>query len=123
MVSPENKKFWGRMNYLSIDTHKNFHLEDVFCDENGNLNLELPVSEGSNEFTPTESGTKVKYKMKYSTEEQLQQIIDMGFEEGITNCMEQLNELIINSKIWTLAAIKKSSLPSITRNASDPHFI
>ena len=99
MVSPENEKHWARMNYLSIDKFKNFQLEDAFCDENGVINLELPVSKGINEFNATETGTKVEFKMNYSTEEQLQTIIAMGFEEGITACLEQLNQLIINSKI------------------------
>jgi uncharacterized protein YndB with AHSA1/START domain len=99
MVSPENEKHWGRMNYLSIDINKNFHLEDAFCDEEGNLNSELPVSKGSNVFTTTATGTKVEFKMIYSTEEQLQKIIEMGFEQGISACLEQLNQLIINSKI------------------------
>ena len=99
MVGPENQKHWGRMNYLSIDVNKNFHLEDVFCDENGIVNPELPVSKGSNVFTATANGTRVEFKMNYSTEEQLQQIIEMGFEQGITICMEQLNQLILHSQI------------------------
>jgi len=99
MVGPENEKHWGRLNYISIDHHKNFHLEDAFCDENGNMNTELPVSTGRIEFTPTAIGTLVEFKMTYSTEEQLQQLIEMGFEQGITICMEQLNALFTNSKI------------------------
>lgn len=99
MISPENEKHWGRMNYLSIETHKNFQLEDAFCDENGIMNPELPVSKGSNVFTATDNGTKVVFKMSYSTEEQLQKIIEMGFEQGITACLEQLNQLILNQNI------------------------
>jgi uncharacterized protein YndB with AHSA1/START domain len=99
MVSPENERHWGRMNYLAIDIYKNFQLEDVFCDENGNLNTELPISKGSNVFTSTATGTLVEFKMNYSTEEQLHQLVEMGFEQGITACMEQLNQLIIQGKI------------------------
>ncbi len=99
MVGPEGEKHWGRMNYLSIETFKNFHLEDGFCDENGIINPELPVSRGSNVFTETASGTKVEFKMTYSTEEQLRQIVEMGFEQGITACLEQLNQLLVNAKI------------------------
>lgn len=99
MYGPQNESHWGRMDYISIDTLKNFHLEDAFCDENGDINPEMPVSKGSNTFTTTATGTKVEFKMTYSTEEQLQKIVEMGFEQGITACLEQLNQLIINSKI------------------------
>ncbi|PKL85931.1 MAG: ATPase [Ignavibacteriae bacterium HGW-Ignavibacteriae-1] len=99
MVSPENEKHWGRMDYLSIDIFKNFHLEDAFCDENGTINPDFPISRGSMEFTTTEAGTRVDFKMSYSSAEQIQKIVEMGFEQGITACLEQLNQLIINSKI------------------------
>lgn len=99
MVGPDNERHWGRMNYLSVEKHKNFHLEDAFCDEKGNVNTDLPVSKGSNTFTPTANGTRVEFKMTYSTEDQIQQLIEMGFEQGITICMEQLNDLLINEKI------------------------
>jgi len=99
MIGPENEKHFGRMNYLAINKPNSFELEDVFCDENGVPNRELPVSSGSNHFTTTPTGTRVEFKMSYATEEQLQQIVEMGFEEGITACLEQLNALIINSKI------------------------
>lgn len=97
MVSPENEKHWGRLNYLSIDLHKNFHLEDAFCDADGNINPELPVSKGSNTFTATSNGTLVEFKMNYSSEEQLQKLIEMGFEKGIVACFEQLSQLLANS--------------------------
>jgi uncharacterized protein YndB with AHSA1/START domain len=98
MVGPENEKHWGRMNYLAIDKHKKINLEDAFCDEHGNVNVDFPVSRGSNTFTPTATGTLVEFKMTYSTEEQIKQLIEMGFEKGITICMEQLNDLFTQSK-------------------------
>jgi uncharacterized protein YndB with AHSA1/START domain len=100
MVSPEGEKHWGKMNYISINKPNDFHLEDVFCDEEGVENPNLPVSKGSNNFSATDSGTFVEFKMTYSSEEQLKQIIEMGFEQGITACLEQLNNLIINKKVF-----------------------
>lgn len=56
MVSPENEKHWGRMNYLAIDEYKKFELEDAFCDENGNwfvrkvLFRRLHLSAGNNQI-------------------------------------------------------------------------
>lgn len=94
MVGPEDQRHWAHMNYISINHHKGFEMEDVFCDENGVVNHELPVSTGSNTFTETAEGTKVAFKMIYPTEAALQTIVEMGFEQGITICFEQLDELL-----------------------------
>jgi uncharacterized protein YndB with AHSA1/START domain len=99
MVGPEDQRHWARMNYISINHHKSFEIEDAFCDENGKANSELPVSTGKNLFTEIPSGTRVQFKMIYPTEAALQTIVEMGFEQGITICFEQLDELIKNKKI------------------------
>ncbi len=99
MVGPENEKHLGRMNYLAIDLHKSFTIEDVFCDADGNVNKELPASKGSIHFTETSNGTLVEFKMNYPTEADLQTIIEMGFEQGITMCMDQLDNLFNQNKI------------------------
>lgn len=99
MVSPENEKHWGRMNYITINHHKDFTMEDVFCDEDGNRNTELPVSMGQMTFLASAMGTRVEFKMTYTTEEALQKIIEMGFAEGITLCLDQLEALFKENKI------------------------
>ena len=94
MIGPQGEKQWGRMNYLAIDRHKSFEAEDEFCDENGKLNAELPVSKTQMVFTKTDTGTKADFIMTYSTEADLEKIIDMGFEQGISICMDQLEKLL-----------------------------
>jgi len=99
MVGPENEKHWGRMNYIAIDPFKSFDLEDAFCDENGNFNPTLPVSKGRNVFTKTQTGTLVEFIVHYPTEADLEKIIEMGFEQGITICLDQLEAMLKNNKI------------------------
>ena len=94
MVSPEDQKHWGRMNYIAIDHQKSFELEDGFCDEEGNINPDLPMSRGKVSFTKIPNGTRVEFKMTYATEADVQKIVEMGFEQGITMCIEQLVELL-----------------------------
>ena len=94
MVSPENQKQWGRMNYLAIDQYKSIEIEDAFCDENGKLNNKLPVSKGQIVFTKTENGTRVEFKMIYPMGTDLEKIVEMGFEQGITICHDQLESLL-----------------------------
>ena len=94
MVSPENQKHWGRMNFLAIDQLVSYSIKDEFCDEEGIVNPEFPTSNGKNTFTKTENGTLVSFKTIYNTEEEVQKIVEMGFEQGITMTFEELAKLL-----------------------------
>jgi uncharacterized protein YndB with AHSA1/START domain len=94
MVSPENQRHWARMNYMAISHRRSFTVEDAFCDEDGTVNLELPVSRGQMTFTATANGTRVEFKLVYRTDEALRTIVEMGFAEGITACLDQLEALL-----------------------------
>jgi len=99
MVSPENQQHWGRMNYVDIQHHQSISIEDAFCDEHGVINPALPVSRGSIVFTPTGRGTRVEFRMTYQDEAQLKQIVEMGFEQGISTCFDQLDALLHRNKV------------------------
>ncbi|MFV8372224.1 SRPBCC family protein [Flavobacterium sp. LB2P74] len=99
MVGPENEKHWGRMDYTAITPHLSFEIKDSFCDEKGTINTSLPVATGTIVFTTTVSGTLVEFKMFYSNEKEIETMIEMGFEQGITACLEQLETLFQENKI------------------------
>jgi uncharacterized protein YndB with AHSA1/START domain len=99
MVSPEGERHWARMNYLSIQPHTSIGIEDAFCDEQGNINTALPVSKGEMVFTPTARGTRVEFSMVYQQESDLRKIIEMGFEQGITACFDQLDAMLLQGKV------------------------
>ncbi len=94
MVGPDNEKHWALMNFLAIDPHKSYSIEDAFCDEEGNINPTLPVSKGSTVFSPTSNGTLVEFRMIYPSETDIQKIVEMGFEQGISLCFDQLAEML-----------------------------
>ena len=96
MVGPGGERHWARMNYIAIDHHEGFDIEDAFCDEEGNLNADLPVSRGRMSFHKTPYGTRVEFQMTYATETDVQKIVEMGFEQGITICLDQLEDLLKN---------------------------
>ena len=87
-MSPENSK-------LRLQTYGERTLKVIYwnSDENGVVNRDMPVSKGKSTFTKTAKGTRVEFKLIYSTVDQLQKIVEMGFEQGITMCMDQLDEL------------------------------
>jgi uncharacterized protein YndB with AHSA1/START domain len=94
MVGPNGECHWGRMNYLAIDLHRSITIEDIFCDAHGEVDPLLPASRGTMIFAPTPLGTRVDLSMKYASEADLQKIVEMGFEQGITLCAEQLAALL-----------------------------
>lgn len=97
MVGPANERHWGRMDYIAIAPHRHFEISDSFCDENGAVNAALPVSRGTMTFIQTARGTRVEFRMIYATEEALRKIVEMGFAEGITMCLDQLEALLARS--------------------------
>jgi uncharacterized protein YndB with AHSA1/START domain len=99
MISPEGQKHWGRMQYVDVQHHSRIDIEDAFCDEHGKVNPALPVSRGQIVFTPAGRGTRVEFRMTYAEESDLRKIVEMGFEQGITACLEQLAKLLQQGQV------------------------
>lgn len=86
---------WGKQEYEKIVTHKKFIGTDVFCDENGNANPELPKGRFENVFSQeANEKTLVIIISTYNSFEDIEAVIAMGFKEGITVCFNQLDELL-----------------------------
>ncbi|HRO66732.1 MAG TPA: SRPBCC domain-containing protein [Pseudobdellovibrionaceae bacterium] len=99
MVGPENQKHWSKMNYLSVHRPEKIEMEDFFCDENGRADEKMPISKGEMLFSKTDSGTKVDFRIGFPTVEALNQTVQMGFEEGMSQCLDQLDALLTANKI------------------------
>lgn len=94
MVEPEGNKHWGWMEYLSIRAIDNYTALDGFCDETGNLNPGLPRATWDVTFTDEGDHTLVTTLVSYDSLEDLNTVIKMGMEEGLTSTLERLDELL-----------------------------
>lgn len=99
MVGPAGERHWGCMMYKSIEKHKHFDIQDAFCDENGNINTEFPTATARISFESSANGTIVKWDTIYPTSEALQQVLDMGMEQGLSMCIDQLEALFASGGI------------------------
>ena len=95
MVSPENEKHWCKNDYHKIDTHKSYSGLDAFCDESGSINTDMPRTLWINVFSVTGENTLVSIAAKYDTLEDLEKIISLGFKEGFTMALGNLDELLL----------------------------
>lgn len=94
MVSPENEKHWCRADYQTIDRLKSYSALDAFCDENGNPTPDFPRQFWSNSFSENGQTTTVDIVISYDKLEDLEKILEMGFKEGFTMCMGNLDEML-----------------------------
>ena len=92
MAGPEGEQHWCLVDYKTIDPLKSFTAVDAFCDENGNK-----ADDGTNwknEFIKSGNGSKMKIELRFSTEEYMKKITDMGFEGGFTMALGNLDEIL-----------------------------
>jgi len=94
MVGPEGPGHWCRADFTTINKNKSFSATDTFCDEDGKINPEFPAMYWNNAFTRTNTGTKVTIEIRFDDEAGIQKILEMGFEEGFSAALGNLDELV-----------------------------
>ncbi len=94
MTSPEGEKFAGYWDIDAVDEPRGFDFRDGFADLDFNPIESMPVSANEYRFEVTESGTRAVYHSVYQSAEALQQVLDMGLEEGARSAINQIDELL-----------------------------
>lgn len=94
MVSPEGKKHWGLKEFKKIDPLKGFTYRSVFCDENGVVAPGTTSSMWANSFTESNGLTLVTNAILCESLAHLEAQVKMGFKEGYTVCLDQLEKLL-----------------------------
>ncbi|TPE42944.1 SRPBCC family protein [Pontibacter mangrovi] len=98
MVGPEGEEHWALATYKTIDPKKSFTALDGFADAEGVVNTEMPQSKWEVSFTPKKEVTLVENLITFDDLAQLETTIQMGFKEGLTMAMENLDQLLASQK-------------------------
>ncbi|MFN8284356.1 MAG: SRPBCC domain-containing protein [Chitinophagales bacterium] len=97
MEGPDNFAHYCRADYKSIEPLKSYSGLDAFCDADGNINEGFPRSLWNVTFTANgDSSTIVDIVTSYEKLEDLEKIIEMGFKEGFTMALGNLDELLVS---------------------------
>lgn len=94
MVGPNGEEHWCWAEYQNIIAQKSFTGLDAFADVNGNVNKDLPQSKWEISFTAKGPVTLVETLITYPDLAQLEATINMGFKEGLTMAMTNLDALL-----------------------------
>jgi len=95
MIGPDGTEHWCKVGYISINTGKSITSTDAFCDASGNISNDFPSMNWKCEFKTTESGTLVQVEITFAQTADLLKIVEMGFEEGFTAALSNLDELFL----------------------------
>lgn len=94
MIDPDGKEYWGRMDYVKIKPIDKYTSLDGFCDETGVVNPELPRSNWDVSFKDHGDHTLVQTVVAYKSLVDLETVLQMGMQEGLTSTLERLDELL-----------------------------
>lgn len=92
MVSPEGLERWAVQKYTSITPKTNFKMFNAFADKDENP--ELPGSDWDFNFSEQGQRTKVSITIYNESLARLEKMIEMGFKEGYTISMQNLEDLL-----------------------------
>lgn len=97
MVSADEQELnYSIQTYTSISPKTNFKFESVFADKDEN-----PFPPGSNwdlSFNEENGITKVRISIYNESLERMEKMIEMGFKEGFTMTLGELNDLLTKFK-------------------------
>ncbi len=94
MTGPEGEKYYGYWVLTQIDEPHGFRFDDGFADAEFNPIPDMPVSKNDYKFNAIKSGTRATYVSIYATKEAMEQVLAMGFIEGATSAINQIDGLL-----------------------------
>jgi uncharacterized protein YndB with AHSA1/START domain len=92
MVSPDGQERWSIQKFTSISPKTNFKMSSAFADKDENP--ELPGSDWDLNFSEENGTTKVSISIYNDSLARMEKMIEMGFKEGFTMTMEDLENLL-----------------------------
>ncbi len=95
MVEPNGTEYWGRMDYTTIQPKDNYTGLDAFCDENGNLNPQLPRADWNVSFRDKGEHALVETVVTYQSLQDLEMVINMGLKDGMESTLGRLDALLL----------------------------
>ena len=96
MISPEGQEHWSIQKFTSISPKTNFKMFNAFADKDENP--QLPGSEWDYNFSEQNGVTKVSITIYNESLARLEKMIEMGFKEGFTMTLNNLEKLLSTSK-------------------------
>ena len=94
MTGPDGERSAGFWEFLAVDDGKFFEVRDGFADEEGQENAAMPSMRMTFSFEDTNDGSRLVTTTHFGSLDQLEQLLDMGMEEGMASAMGQIDHVL-----------------------------
>ncbi|SEW44994.1 SRPBCC family protein [Chitinophaga arvensicola] len=98
MVEPNGTEYWGYTAYVKISPIDFYTALDAFSDATGEINESLPRAEWLVTFTDKGENALVETVVTYASLADVEQVIQMGMEQGMMATLQKLDELLLTIK-------------------------
>ncbi len=94
MHGPDGAVSAGFWEFVVVDRPKSFEVIDGFANEDGTPNIDMPSMRMTFAFEETDQGSRVTNTTYFASVAQLEQLVEMGMEDGMRSAISQMDEVI-----------------------------
>ena len=94
MTGPDGETSSGYWEFLAVDPGHSFEVRDGFADADGNESTDMPSMRMTFQFEDTDGGSRLITTTRFGSLDQLEQLLGMGMEEGMTSAMGQIDQVL-----------------------------
>lgn len=94
MTTPDGSTPHGSWYFLEVEPERRIVVEDGFAHDDGLPNDGMPNMRMTFTFDPTDTGSRVTIVTRFGSVEEMQQMVEMGMDEGMRSAMGQLDGVL-----------------------------
>lgn len=96
MTSPDGEKSRGWWRITSVNAPKALEFTDGFADQDGNPVDDMPITTMRMQLVEHGGGTRMELRSVFDSREQMEQLLEMGMDEGIRLAVGQMDALLVH---------------------------
>lgn len=94
MTSPEGRKYHGWWRIEEAERPRRLRFEDGFGDDEGKPTAEMPTTIATVTIAEADGATTMTIESKFGSREGMEQLIEMGMEQGMVEALGQIDTLL-----------------------------
>lgn len=128
MTSPQNERFLSLWQISEVDAPRRIVFRDLFATEDGDVDESMPGSETVLTFESVDAGSRVTVVTSFASSADLDQLVEMGMQEGYTQAFGQLDTVLADLRehalgTGTVTEIVDDTHVRITRAFAAPRHL